>query len=367
MDQEWEIKVYDPVGAADVWSVTADGTGSQDVTLGTPRQYLDFEFKSKANRQMPPDRELFFGEVSNVVMYSETGNIYLEEIAKDIRAQVSNLNSDETNIDSNSLSLVPFLTNGPETTASILQRAATYGDASFNQWDAYLLPSDDAASPDGKPVLAVEQYPALTDYDYSIRVDEENVLPPLEIDQDVDDIVNWVSVVYRNDENNRKVVITPDDDANLKDTDSIAAWGERHLPRPLNAGQATVAMAKNLARRVLNARKDPRFYVSGPIRVVGYIRAKDGQQVPCSKIRAGKRIRIENFLEDLAGTTDAGLTFIITSTRYDDSRETCLISTGIPDELSAFLAQRTLLEDRLIIDGSAAHDHFVGGGGVVKS
>ena len=70
--------------------------------------------------------------------------------------------------------------------------------------------------------------------------------------------------------------------------------------------------------------------------VGGYIGAKSGQVVPSSQIRAGKRVKIENYLQDLSGT---GLTFLISMIECDDRSETVAISTGLPDNLAVFLAR----------------------------
>ena len=364
MAQDMVYRLYDPVGVANIWALTGNTSASaSDETLGTPRQYLELEIYANAIRQKGYG-DLFYGLAEDLEVYSETGNINVVEITKDVGIGAAKINADEANIDTpaNVLSLVPFLTNGPETIASILMRAASYGDEDFNSWEPYLLPSVDAATPAGTPVLALKQYPDLSDYDYAVRIDEANVIPPLSISRNFADIVNTLSVIYRDAENNRKVVITSDDDAALKDTDSVALWWNRHLKRPLNAGLATATMAKNLAQRVLAAKKDPSFYMQGPIKVVGYIRAKNGEHVPAANIRAGMRIKVENFLDDIAGESGAGMTFVITGTKYDDQKETCSISTGIPDVLAAFLAQQTFMSEWIVRDRDKPHDHFDGGG-----
>lgn len=223
--------------------------------------------------------------------------------------------------------------------ASILMRAASYGDGSYNSWAPYLVESDLATTPDGKPVLALTQYPALTSYDYAVRLDDPNLTGELTVVYDLESVRNWITVSYRDELNNRDVILTPDDDANLKDATSITAYGQRETPQPLDAGTTSAASAKNLARRYLAAYKTPRFYVSVPITVKGYIRGPKGKRVPASQIRAGMRIKIENYLTDLASVSGAGLTFIITQTEYDDDAQTCSISTGVPDDLAVFLAQ----------------------------
>lgn len=340
--QAWKFALYNNATAADVWSVTASGTGTRDDTFGTPTSILYLYFQSAA-AQTPVEDATYYGQIDNAIsganalmFYTETGSINAQEITKDIRAKVTDLNSDETNIGALTLALEPFVTNGWEKMNSILQRAVSYGDASFNSWYARLLESDRAATPDGKPVLEVSQYAALTDYDYEVRVGDPNVEGDFKINKDSAGVYNWIVVKYQ-DENGREVYVTPDDDANLKDTTSVTAYGQREYV--IDAGQATATTAKNWARRFLAANKDAKFYVSGPINVKGYIKGKAGNYVPAANIRAGQRVKIVNFLTDEVGVSGAGLTFHITQLTYEDAAQTAQLSTGVPDDLAVFLAR----------------------------
>lgn len=336
--QAWLLGLYNNAAGAFVWSVTASGTGTRDDTPATPSQAMQLAFRSQA-AQTPTEDGTYYGQISGVMVYSETGTITAQSIAKNIRAKLTELNSDETRIGAPGFTLEPFMSNGREPMASILNRATSYGDGSYNSWAAYLVESDLATTPDGKPVLALTQYPALTAYDYAVRVDDPNVDGTITIVYDLESVRNWITVSYRDELDNRDVILTPDDDANLKDTTSITAYGQRETPQPLAAGTTSATVAKNLARRYLAAYKDPRLYVSGPIVVKGYIRNATGGLVPASQIRAGMRIKVENYLTDLASVSGAGLTFIITQTDYNDDTQTCAVSTGVPDDLAVFLAQ----------------------------
>lgn len=338
--QAWEIVVYNVTAAADIaaTSIVATGTGSIDNTLATPSQSIELRFYSRA-AQTPTEDGAYYGQFSSVVVYTETGSINGYEIAKDIRARATDLNSDETNLSSSlSYSLIPFITESGlawETYADVLQRAVSFGDASFNSWYARLLESDRAASPNGEPVLELAQYPALTDYDYGVRINEPNV-GPFTVVQDGSGVRNYIILRYTDADGNEQWV-TPDDDANLKDTTSIAAYGQRESV--INCGSVTSSIATNWGRRYLAQTKDPKFYVSGPITVTGYIRAKDGTRVPAANIQAGKRLKVENFLSDEVSVTGAGLTFYITQTHYTDKAQTCAMSVGVPDNLAVFLAK----------------------------
>lgn len=336
--QAWEIVVYNVGTAADIaaTSVTASGTGSTDNTLATPSQSVELRLYSRA-AQTPTEDGTYYGQFSSVNVYTETGSINLTEIAKDVRAFVTALNSDETQIGSNTFATTPFVTDRQETAASVLQRCAALGDSSYNAWACYVTHSDAAATPDGKPVLVVEQWPVLTSYDYAIRIDEANVTPPLTIVRDIGAVRNWVVVRYRDAQNNRDVYLTPDDDSTLTDATSVAAYGRRAIV--LNAGNAGATTAANYGRRYLAQYKNPVYYVSGPIVVTGYIRGSSGQRIPAANIRAGKRVKIENYLTDDASVSGAGLTFVISQASYTDDAQTCSLSTGTPDDLAIWLAR----------------------------
>jgi hypothetical protein len=324
--QTWSLRLRDRTGNTTLWSVTASGTGSVDHTLVTPRQALYVEFLSLA-RQRGHGNGTVYGQVSSMMVYSETGNITPTAVAQDAIDNLSGvLSSDAQYLGSNTLAVVPFITDGFENWASVLTRVLDYGDSSYNAWYGRLLHSESGSTANGRPVLQIAQYPALTDYDYALRLDDDNLLGPVEIQVDYDRIVNWVVVTYQ-DEDGRTRVMTPDDDANLKDTTSITLYGERHVAAPLDIGQGLSATAVSYGRSYLAAHKDPLVSITSPIRVMGFIRGKGaGQEIPTANIQAGNRLRVESFLDDVLGD---GFTAVVTHTQYQD--EICTISLGAPD------------------------------------
>ena len=58
--------------------------------------------------------------------------------------------------------------------------------------------------------------------------------------------------------------------------------------------------------------------------------------IPACRVRAGMRIRILDYIDDLSGT---GLTMIITGTNYDAETEIVSITTGAMDDLASIIAQ----------------------------
>ena len=180
--QAWKVAfVSDPDGSpTEEWVVSADSTGSQDFTLGDQSLAVEIILTSLATQTVPADNSVY-AEITNLTVYSETGAIDLTEIAKDVRAEFTDLSSDETEIDSNTLSLVPFIADRFPTAADILIEAASYGDSSQNRWAVGVLASEFTS--DNKPLLFVEQYPVLTDYDYAVRLDEETLVPPFDLSE----------------------------------------------------------------------------------------------------------------------------------------------------------------------------------------
>jgi len=236
-------------------------------------------------------------------------------------------------IGSNTLALAPFYTDGFLTLAEIAERAASFGDSSFNPWAVGVLDSYKAATPDGLPVFYCEQVPALTGYDYTVRLDDKNLTAPIGLELDMGNIWNWIVVQYTDDAG-RTQYISPDDDANLKDQTSIDTYTQRAAV--FQAPTASATTATSLGRRYLAAYKDPKYLLTSALKVKGYIRGTSGEIIPASQIRAGKRIRVENFLQDLSGT---GLTFLVTKTNYSDESEECTIETGTPWKLPVVLAR----------------------------
>ena len=332
--QAWEVRMLDEAASTLTNRVTS-GSATFNATLGTPASNIRFQFITNAVQTASGGGELY-GAACNLMVYTETETISACVIANDVASALTSLNTDRSKIGSPGLTLEPFITFGHVMADTILMQAIEYGDSSGSAWAAYLDHSETAATPDGKPVLVVEIQPALTDYDYAIRLNEPNLEAPLEIVKDTDGIYNWIVAKYY-DPRGFYVFWTPNDESTLTDATSVANWGQREYV--LDARQATRAAAIDLGQRFLAQRKDPRFYVSGPVTVTGYIRGKNGNPVPSSLIRAGKRLRIEDFLSDEVNVSTAGLTFLITDTTYNDTDETCQISCGTPDKLGVLLAQ----------------------------
>jgi len=309
--------------------ITSSGSGNIDVTLATPSRYVELRFYARAN-QTPSSDGTYYGEFTSLEVYSETSSINMEEIAKDVIAIVTDLNSETRFIFSagTPLSLVPFIVDGFESAAEVLDRAASQGDGAYNRWAVYTVGSERAYQPDGKPLLVLSQYATTTNYEYTIRMDDPNLAAPFTIVEDYDEIANWIVVSYT-DQAGRQQYRTPDDNSALKDDTSISTYGRRvkviSIPE---TSTATVAEANG--QRYLAIYKNPQYRVTTPITVTGYIRGKGGLIYPTSEVRSGYRVRVEDYAQSKTGSGQ-GLTFVVTQTLYEDESETCQITTGVPD------------------------------------
>jgi hypothetical protein len=329
--QVWRMGLAGDAGTA--WSATTDGLGAVNYTFPTPTANLYAYFDNNGTTpQTPPADGMIYGRITNVCVYTETGAISGTEIVKDVRALAAELSADESLIDSNALEIIPFVSEF-ETYADILTRAAGYGDASFNPWYAQVLSSADGS--DGKPPLAYKPVPTLTDWEYAIRLDERNLVPPFSLEPDVNAVENWIIVSYT-DAAGVQHWVTPDDDAALKDTTSIADYGERHS-NVLRIDTTSAALAKQYARRYLAQHKDPQWITAGPLRVRGYMRGKGNQHIPACEIMAGGRVIIQNFINSLDGR---GPILLVTAAEYDDDTGVCALEFGRPMAIDPWLAQK---------------------------
>lgn len=329
--QTWGIRVWNVDTAASVALLAASGTAALSHTFASPPNAVELQFLSGA-AQTPAADGSIYGELTGAIIYTETGSINLTEIAKDVRALVSELSTDESGIASNTLSLVPFVTDGPVYLSEVLKRAYELGDSSFNAWAAYL----DVGDASGLPRLVVEQQPVLTDFDYQISIDDLS-FGAVELVRSRGDLYNYIIVTYTDELGNR-VVITPADDAALTSTLSVEINKARR-DYILALGTVSAAVALGAGKAFLAAHKDPYYYVGAPIGVRGYVSDRYGAPVAASEIRPGKRLKLIDFISDLASVSGAGLTQLITGVSYTDSTETASLSLGVPDNLAVMLAQ----------------------------
>lgn len=327
--QAWELRLRDTVGTTNLFSITSTSSGSQDVTLGTPRQYLDLEFISRSAHKALGNGTIY-GEISAVEIFSETGNINAYEVANDIRGALSNLSTNTTWLDSSAATFdlrSQFITADYERFASILARAGAFGDKDGGVLSFGLKPSQMAS--DALPALFLETWPSTSGVDnYDYQVTTKTAQVPT-IRRDYSSIENWIVIKYTDNQGNT-IIVTPDDEATLKDTDSIARYGQRES-EILDVGQSSATAALAYGVRYLSVRKAPVISATGPIVVRDYLLHRVGFAVPACEIQAGKRLRILDY-ED-------GVTGVITGTQYEHVGKTCGMTLGYTDSLAVLLAR----------------------------
>jgi hypothetical protein len=358
--QAWEIAIHNVGTSTDVVSVTSTGSAaSQSHTLATPSQSIELRFYARAN-QTPTSDGTYYGEFSNITVYSETSQVNMEEICIDAVGTLSSeLNSATTLITAagTELDLTPFMEDDWAMWADVLARAVERGDGAYNPWAVQVVGSESIASPDGKPILKLWQFPAETDYDLAVRLAEQNLRGRVQIVRDNLRVRNWIVVGYT-DANGVQQYVTPDDDSSLKDTDSITAYGQRD--DVLELGESTSAIALAAGQRYLAYYKDPRYRVLGALTVAGYVRGRGKRVIPACEVTAGMRLRIEDVLVDAQGT---GLTMLITRTQYEDNGEYLSMQFG---ELDTLLFPRMVFRHKGDPDagiGLPEMGEGVGGGG----
>lgn len=333
--QAWQLEMFNETSVANVWSVAASGASTRDDTLATPSRNVFVLFRSGA-AQTPPSDGTVYGQISNVMVYSETGNINAYEIFRDVRAMVPELSSNERDISATlTRAIEPFYTVGPETLASVLDRAAAHGTPS-NGSIAYGC--RDVGG--GAIGLFAEPYPNTDDWEIEVNLHDPNVTGHVEIVRDVEGVVNWVPLTYTGYDG-RQYTITPDDYALLKDDASIAAYGKRTPPGGvLRLGAMSAAYAIEPGLVLLAKFKDPQITVSGPITLTGYAMTRTGAKVPVANLlhaaQYGLRVRIVNFI----GDTGAGLTAVVSHAAYSDAGGGQIsLSFGVPDSLPIVIAR----------------------------
>jgi hypothetical protein len=327
--QTWTFRLRDNTNVLNLWSVTSTGAGTADITLGTVSSSIAFQLVSGASQTGVNDGT-YYAKATDISVYTETGTITPTVVFEDVAGKVGELSSTTALIQTNALTLEPFYSE-VETLEDILINAASYGGTAYEPWGYGILESDKA--PDRKPPLFFAPQPVLNDTEYVVSLGDQNLAGSFRAAPDKTSVRNWIAVEYKTADG-KPVWVTPDDDSSLKDQTSIDLYGQQEEWLSLDSTDLTAVT--NYAKTYLDAYKDPEWQLSGGIQLHGYVRTVGGAVKPVSEVRAGERIRITDFLPDLSGT---GMTFLISSTRYDDNGEVNTLSVGRYNSLDVFMAR----------------------------
>ena len=336
--EAWEMLIWNVgTGAAEAGtSITATGSGVHAVNLATPSQSIEFRYYARANQTASATANTNWAKWKPLGIKTETDVAITQAvIVADVIALATDINSSTSYISAPTSTAQPFITDGWKSYADIINDALSFGGASGANYYAQLLESDYLVQgADGKPVLQVGAYPALTAYEYELSLDDMNLVAPFTLDEDYSKIANYIFVSYT-DATGKRITLTPTDSATLTDATSVSAYGRRDAS--IDAGTASAAAALAFGVRYLVKYSSPVWRLSAPISVVGYIRKGGDIRQPCSQIRAGERVLFSNFNASPIGDPLIGsnpLIAIITSAEYsDDGGGVCSLSFGDLNDL----------------------------------
>jgi hypothetical protein len=357
--QAWEISLWRSVNdgssftqitslTGETWTegttsvITISGSGSIDMTFaaGDGVTDLEFRFYSRA-AQTPASDGTQYAKITNMAVFGQnsSGNAIstVSDIVKEYAALLGYTDTSYIAANSYDLTNIGFVSDDlTEYYIDAINRLIKYSSTNA----AYSFGFNEAVQ------AYYEQVPALSDYDYSVRLDSQALSGvELVLSSNFGELANSIFVRYR-DDTGKINIVTSSDDAGLDDTTSQA----KYLPRKYlaDAGTSSSAGAINYGKMILKSKKDLIYYMRAPLQLTGTICAKSGNEVPVAQIRAGKRILIENISYDVGDTLGSGLTFLISRTEYDDASGVLSVTAGIPDDLAVYLARKALMDDRLI-------------------
>ena len=237
------------------------------------------------------------------------------------------ISTDFEDIDDPGITLTGFTTQGDdfETAARVIERLTAYGDSAGDTWGFGVWDQNNAS--DGKPKAFLEER-SISDYEYAMRLAD---LVDFSDEPTLDELWNNIIVKYT-DSYGQTQWLTGDDNANLTDATSVAAYGERHSP-PIDIGKGDATLAASIGARYLAYHKDPLYKTSFSIQ--GEVRTKEGVWQPVGWMRAGQRIKILDY--------QGGTTYFIRHTQYNADAQVIRIQPDLPpDDIAIFMAQRGL-------------------------
>jgi hypothetical protein len=211
------------------------------------------------------------------------------ELIEDVLLLVDNatsvLSTDYSHLTDPGYTVDAFTIEKHSRAGDVIQRLIDYGDTSYNTYGLSVW--DRTGASDALPHVEVKQFD-VSDYDYIVDINDQQVAA-FQRERDGAQLYNYIIVEYVDDVGITRTR-TPDDNANLKDTASIATDYRRE--KVLSIGKASTDDADNLGRQYLQYHAERRFV--GSISLSGDVRTKSGLLVPACWVRAGDRLRIAN-------------------------------------------------------------------------
>jgi hypothetical protein len=347
--QNWQVGLYDFNNATSLWTSTTAGTGSQDITLSPSTSTIGFYLWPKSSQKVIGDG--IHLTITDLAVIAESwdgaANTTVSTMIENcVHYLGTPFLDDYTYIESNTFDLLSTGYVADDLRASLADQMNWIGGWSGSNapYSIGVLESDAVGVDNIYPVIYYEQFPTSSDYEYTVRLDEQAVDGlELVLSADLDTLYN----------DGRFTFTTPDGKQDwtnylygseplLLDSASAAKFYNRQITGDLGtAADKLLAVTRGIP--YVQYQKDVAYYMRAPLSLVGTIRKKDGTPVPVSLIRAGQRIRIENFTADVSDDPGTGLTFLISRTEYDDDSGVITVTAGVSDDLANYLAKGALM------------------------
>lgn len=358
----WGLRLTDANRSTTLWSTSTNGSASAacSITLpsGSSAASLYFLFRNASSVALTPATDgSVYGKITDVAVYGEDLQLtYQTTVSNIIKSLVLYLSFYSASLFSNNTTLIA--TNSYDLSSAgfvcddlnepilqIMTRAGTFSASNF----AYSVGvrESEAVAGGTRPVIYYERQPPITDYEYVVRLGDQNVSDiELVLSADPNELYNRLWVVGQDTAGKTQWVNDADDSRLISSTSRTAFLSRMEIVSTNQVFASLTAMA-DYGARFINANKDLKIYMRSPLVVSGTIRKKSGEEIPVSQVRGGQRIKIENFPLDVRALTDStDFVFLISRTEYNDTDQTVSISCGTPDDLAVYLARQQLMNDR---------------------
>ncbi len=252
---------------------------------------------------------------------SLTAKKYIEDILRETDLLGNEVSSDLGGITDPGLEIKPFGGYQTLTARQHITKALRFGDGGGGIYFYYVWSS--AESNDGRPLFTVQKR-IVSSAKYIIDGNDQNV--QLNYRWTLDSLANYISVEFEDDDGQKKRR-TPNDNAALKNTVSIASYFRRD--KNLDIGAGTASSADDAGKTYLAQYGDRRL--KGSADVAGMIRLANGGVQPVCRVRAGETAYVPQF----------DTIIFIGRTRYDPATETMTIDADEePDRFEAWLLRK---------------------------
>ncbi len=308
------------------WTQTP-GTGNLDLNLNSGSSiYLCLQGFQAADPYTAATGSTY-GELTNVVIYSTSGNVYADTIIKDaLTSKCSQISSDQSGIESPGYSLVPSTFDEDWTPGDVIEWCSQFDngyDAKrwlFNVWE------------DRKPYFAKKDYDTV---DYYTRLKDCRIE---RLERLGETMFNRVYTRYLNPQGE------PVRTTASEYSSSISEYGlTREYPVIIDKVISTAA-AQRARELFLAAHAMPKV-VQARIVLTKPVQDMQGRLVPVSHIRAGKVIHIRGLITresafDTDDILDSEATFYIVKTEYNAERDELAITPDTPQAEAEVLLNR---------------------------